>query len=155
MNDALSYRGQIIADKAEAAFKETDGQFDGALRLAVNRQVGHGNWPGDVDPMTIHRWTESTKAVLAQLIENGLHERVGQRVRFTTAVERYPFFTAPEGTTGTIVEWDERHQHGVVRLDTALDGADEWTENGETEVFFDADSFTDSFDEQVEVIADA
>lgn len=49
---------------------------------------------------------------------------LGQRVRLTREVDRYPHFIAPHGMVGTVV------QHGTyavcVRMDATLDGAQEW-----------------------------
>jgi hypothetical protein len=49
---------------------------------------------------------------------------VGQRVELLVDVERYPFFMAPAGATGVVVEVSP--DVIGVRLDAPLAGAEEW-----------------------------
>lgn len=66
----------------------------------------------------------------------------GTRVRFVREVERYPHFVVPEGRTGTVTVSDDNEIR--VRLDEALEGADEWAD----EVHWYSDMFVDEeFDE--------
>ncbi len=52
------------------------------------------------------------------------HLAVGTRVRLTRAVDRFPFFVAPEGATGGVVE---NSPHLLrVRMDQQIEGAQDW-----------------------------
>jgi hypothetical protein len=59
--------------------------------------------------------------------------RFGSRVRFTTSVERPPYFVVPCGTTGTINAITE--DWISVRLDVPIRGAEPW---GNCVHFYDA-----------------
>lgn len=50
--------------------------------------------------------------------------KVGSRVEFTQAVERFPSFIAPVGTVGTVVEVTDSLVS--VKADTPIDGAEGW-----------------------------
>lgn len=70
---------------ATAAREEMEPGLNDLFRQTVSNVVDHQDWPGDVDPPTVHRLNEAlegalTRALedtLAQLIENGLEQRPG------------------------------------------------------------------------------
>jgi hypothetical protein len=52
---------------------------------------------------------------------------IGQRVRLTRDVERYPHFIADAGTPGTVVDIGSgRWGHIAVRMDLHIPGAETW-----------------------------
>ncbi len=51
------------------------------------------------------------------------YPRVGERVRLTQDVERYPHFIAPKGAEGVVVSEDDVY---AVKLDVFVPGAEEW-----------------------------
>ncbi len=55
--------------------------------------------------------------------------RPGVRVRLIREVDRYPFFVAPEGLTGTVAEHTDVGTTQAllsVRMDATLDDCEEW-----------------------------
>lgn len=76
---------------------------------------------------------------------------VGTRVRLKRDVDRYPHFVAEKGMTGVVTLKSE--DQIVIRLDEAVNGAEEW--NNEVHWYrgmFEDKSFEIAFKEQVEVI---
>ena len=61
---------------------------------------------------------------------------VGQRVRFKHAVDRFPEFSAPAGTTGAVVEVTDAIV--VVKADAPIKGAEGW---GNCVHFYDATTY--------------
>lgn len=52
---------------------------------------------------------------------------VGDRVVFKRDVDRFPDFIVPKGTTGIVVATpDKSNQNYAVKMDTVIDGAEEW-----------------------------
>jgi len=52
------------------------------------------------------------------------HLPVGARVRFVRAVERFPFFTVPEGATGVVTA--SALDFFAVKLDLVIPEAEDW-----------------------------
>ncbi len=72
---------------------------------------------------------------------------IGTRVRLTHAVDRYPHFIAPKGSTGTVVDIG-CNEIFAVRLDEKLDGAEDWM----NEIHWSYDEL-DNVPDDLEVIA--
>lgn len=52
---------------------------------------------------------------------------IGDRVTFKRDVDRFPDFIVPKGTTGTVTATpDNDNQNYAVRMDTTIQGAEEW-----------------------------
>jgi hypothetical protein len=63
-------------------------------------------------------------AEILPIIDTRVSPPVGARVQLRHAVDRYPHFLAPEGATGTVTE--ATADVYAVRMDTHLDGAEDW-----------------------------
>lgn len=80
--------------------------------------------------------------------------KVGDRVRLTQDVERYPYFIAPAGTTGVVIHASKRQPSPsagltlTIRADRRIQGAEEW--DNEIHWEYDDDPAND-----LEVIEDA
>ena len=68
-------------------------------------------------------------------------EGTAPRVRLTVDVERFPYFIAKKGMTGTVTQHDiGKHGSIYVKLDEPLEGCEEWNnelvwQDGEREHF--------------------
>lgn len=65
----------VLRQMVQTARSQMEGGLDDLLRRTVSNIVGHQEWPGDVDPLTVNRLNDALEATLAQLIQNGLEHR--------------------------------------------------------------------------------
>lgn len=70
------------------------------------------------------------------MMETGGRPVEGTRVRLRRDVDRYPFFIAPEGATGTVVECS--CDALLVKMDEHIDGCEEW----DNEIMWTEDSLS-------------
>lgn len=108
---------KAVADEAiEAAFKLIHDRF---------KEAGF-EVPGDVTPGETYVLEAVGQAfvgmVAANLPSNSL--KVGDRVKLTRTIDRYPHFIAHDGLTGTVTEVGR--EIVSVKMDEHLDGAEEW-----------------------------
>ncbi|HUC06495.1 MAG TPA: hypothetical protein VMR96_00250 [Solirubrobacterales bacterium] len=61
-----------VQGMAEAAEERMHDDLDALMRREVDAALGHGNWPGDVDPPLVAAFHLHLVGVLRQLIENGV-----------------------------------------------------------------------------------
>jgi hypothetical protein len=62
---------RTLEDRASDAFQELAPFLDEAIRRVVTGQLGHDDWPGDVDPLSQVRMNDSVTSIIRQLIEGG------------------------------------------------------------------------------------
>lgn len=70
---------------------------------------------------------------------------VGQRIRLSVDVERYPHFIAKEGSVGTVSFVDEKRKQINVKMDEQIEGCEEWNNeiiwDGEDTEYFGLQTF--------------
>lgn len=141
--DLEAERDNALDAKADAALENIRDELDQAIRRVVTDQVGHENWPGDVDPPSSFRFDEALRSILRQLIENGTPEardsecpkcdgyggRVGivdgecQCCGFKPSLDSEAL-----GLRVTLIRNIERYPHFIARADAA-GSVVEWTKD--------------------------
>lgn len=74
-------------------------------------------------------------------------ELLGQRIRLTAIVERFPHFLVKQGATGTVSFVDEKRKQINVKMDALIEGCEEW----DNEIIWDGEE-TEDFPLQTELL---
>ena len=95
--------------------------------VGIVREEGVWRWrvnPSDVWSPPVESWSEAQRGYHDALTPP-ITFKVGDRVRLTQDVERFPHFIAKAGSTGVVSENNGENQVSV-KMDEILEGAEEW-----------------------------
>lgn len=67
------------------------------------------------------------KTTIVAVTDEGKVPHVGDRIKLSVIIDRFPHFSVEAGATGTVNTVDARRHGGIsVKMDAVIDGAKEW-----------------------------